>query len=129
MELLQKIERIPSTSFISSSVRREKRRRSKKGSITTAASLDRRLFINEEVCEGCGDCGVKSNCLSIVPKDTELGRKRQIDQNSCNKDLSCVNGFCPSFVTVVGGALRKPRANIENQDILFNPLPNPSLPN
>ena len=132
MELLQKeLREYQGTSVIiyQQTCAAEKRRRSKKGSITTAASLDRRLFINEEVCEGCGDCGVKSNCLSIVPKDTELGRKRQIDQNSCNKDLSCVNGFCPSFVTVVGGALRKPRTNFENQDILFNPLPNPSLPN
>ena len=132
MELLQKeLREYQGTSVIiyQQTCAAEKRRRSKKGSITTAATLDRRLFINDEVCEGCGDCGVKSNCLSIVPKDTELGRKRQIDQNSCNKDLSCVNGFCPSFVTVVGGALRKPRTNFENQEILFNPLPNPSLPN
>ncbi|SDB86859.1 indolepyruvate ferredoxin oxidoreductase family protein [Paraburkholderia lycopersici] len=82
----------------------EKRRRRKKGEFPDP---DRRLFINEEVCEGCGDCGVQSNCLSVEPVETELGRKRRIDQSSCNKDFSCVNGFCPSFVTIEGGKLRK----------------------
>src|SRR5690606_14536777 len=68
---------------------------------------DKRTFISEAVCEGCGDCGKASNCTSIEPLDTELGRKRKINQSSCNKDFSCVEGFCPSFVTVHGGRLRK----------------------
>ena len=84
----------------------EKRRRRKRGAFPDP---DKRAFINELVCEGCGDCGVKSNCVSIQPKDTELGRKRVIDQSSCNKDFSCVEGFCPSFVTVQGAKVRKSR--------------------
>lgn len=82
----------------------EKRRRRKRGTFPDPA---KRAFINHAVCEGCGDCSVQSNCLSIVPRETAAGRKRQIDQHSCNKDYSCVNGFCPSFVTVEGGSLRK----------------------
>ena len=82
----------------------EKRRRRKRGLFPDPP---KRVFINESVCEGCGDCGVVSNCVSIQPKDTEFGRKRQIDQSSCNKDYSCVNGFCPSFVTVHGGDVVK----------------------
>ncbi len=77
----------------------EKRRRRKRGQFPDP---DKRVFINTDICEGCGDCGVQSNCVSIVPVETELGRKRAIDQSSCNKDFSCLQGFCPSFVTVEG---------------------------
>ena len=84
----------------------EKRRRRKRGAFPDP---DKRVFINTDICEGCGDCGVQSNCVSIVPVETELGRKRAIDQSSCNKDYSCVNGFCPSFVTVEGGDIPQSR--------------------
>jgi indolepyruvate ferredoxin oxidoreductase len=104
----------------------EKRRRRKRGLMPDPA---RRVFINEEVCEGCGDCSKASNCLSVVPVETAFGRKRQIDQSSCNKDFSCLNGFCPSFVTVEGGKLRRPEAVAQaGSDTIDAALPEPILP-
>ncbi len=99
----------------------EKRRRRKRGAFP---DIDKRVFINTDICEGCGDCGVQSNCVSIIPVDTELGRKRAIDQSSCNKDFSCLQGFCPSFVTVEGGSIRKE----ETIDLDIGHLPEPVLP-
>ena len=105
----------------------EKRRRRKTGEYPDPA---RRVVINEAVCEGCGDCGVQSNCVSILPRETEFGRKRSIDQSSCNKDFSCVKGFCPSFVTVEGGTLKKSRSGVAKGDVDdgFGALPSPALP-
>ncbi|MBD8525791.1 indolepyruvate ferredoxin oxidoreductase family protein [Pseudomarimonas arenosa] len=101
----------------------EKRRRRKRGKMVDP---QKRVMINSLVCEGCGDCGKKSFCVSVLPKDTEFGRKRDIDQSSCNKDYSCVKGFCPSFVTVHGGQLKKRKAT-DPQTLIAN-LPQPSLP-
>jgi indolepyruvate ferredoxin oxidoreductase len=103
----------------------EMRRMRKRGKAPTP---NHRLFINDAVCEGCGDCGEKSNCVSITPKETLLGRKRQIDQSTCNMDFSCVKGFCPSFVSVNGAKLRKKEGS--NQLDKFDPakLPTPTLP-
>ena len=105
----------------------EKRRRRKKGEFPDPKQ---RVVINEAVCEGCGDCGVQSNCVSILPKETEFGRKRAIDQSSCNKDFSCTKGFCPSFVTVEGGTLKKSKTGVakKNEDDGFGALPLPQLP-
>ena len=104
----------------------EKRRRRKRGLFPDPP---KRVFINELVCEGCGDCGVKSNCVAIAPSETEFGRKRQIDQSMCNKDYSCVNGFCPSFVTVHGGELRRGQALTPKADqaAAFETLPEPAV--
>ncbi len=100
----------------------EKRRRRKRG---TLEEPDLRLWINPEVCEGCGDCSEKSNCVAVEPEETEMGRKRRINQSACNKDYSCLKGFCPSFVTVRGGRLKKQRAERGPE---VETLPDPALP-
>ncbi|MFT6302265.1 MAG: indolepyruvate ferredoxin oxidoreductase [Granulosicoccus sp.] len=101
----------------------EKRRRRKRGLMPDPA---KRVIINSAVCEGCGDCSIQSNCVSIEPLDTPFGRKRQINQSTCNKDFSCVQGFCPSFVTIEGGVLRKPeKPKIE---VTREQLPMPTIP-
>ncbi|MEW5421215.1 indolepyruvate ferredoxin oxidoreductase family protein [Amorphus sp. 3PC139-8] len=103
----------------------EKRRRRKRGSFPDP---DQRVIINEEVCEGCGDCSTQSNCVAVQPVETEFGRKRQIDQSSCNKDFSCLKGFCPSFVTVHGAKPHeRTRAETASADTGAD-LPEPALP-
>jgi len=106
----------------------EKRRRRKRGKLVDPA---KRTVINELVCEGCGDCSVQSNCLSVEPLETEFGRKRQINQNTCNKDFSCVKGFCPSFVTIEGGELKKPKKDkrVSPFDASLPTIPQPLVPN
>jgi len=101
----------------------EKRRRRKRG---TYPDPEKRVVINELVCEGCGDCGVQSNCVSVQPLETEFGRKRTIDQSSCNKDFSCVNGFCPSFVTVHGATLKRGAGAASG--VALPDLPEPRVP-
>jgi indolepyruvate ferredoxin oxidoreductase len=111
----------------------EKRRRRKKNKPGKEVFPDpaRRMVVNPAVCEGCGDCGVQSNCMSILPLETELGRKRQIEQSSCNKDYSCVEGFCPSFVSVLGGALKKPagvKLSLDDLERALAAYPVPAAP-
>ncbi|MFN3688872.1 indolepyruvate ferredoxin oxidoreductase family protein [Salinarimonas sp.] len=102
----------------------EKRRRRKRG---TFPDPDKRVIINELVCEGCGDCSVQSNCVAVQPLETEYGRKRQIDQSNCNKDFSCVQGFCPSFVTVHGAKPKKAKI-AGSADSLPEAVPEPTIP-
>jgi indolepyruvate ferredoxin oxidoreductase len=103
----------------------EKRRRRKRGTYPDPA---KRAFINDAVCEGCGDCSVQSNCLSVEPLQTPLGTKRKINQSSCNKDFSCVNGFCPSFVTAEGAQLKKPAKATGGSALPdFTSLPRPEI--
>jgi indolepyruvate ferredoxin oxidoreductase len=104
----------------------EKRRRRKRGEFPDP---DKRVIINDLVCEACGDCSVQSNCVAVQPVETEFGRKRQIDQSNCNKDFSCVNGFCPSFVTVHGAKIRKAvPETVSAEGVTFKPLPDPAIP-
>jgi indolepyruvate ferredoxin oxidoreductase len=104
----------------------EKRRRRKRGTLSDPA---KRVVINELVCEGCGDCGVQSNCMSVEPLETEFGRKRQINQSTCNKDISCVKGFCPSFITVEGGQLKKKsKGDTKANPFASGELPEPMVP-
>jgi indolepyruvate ferredoxin oxidoreductase len=103
----------------------EKRRRRKRGTMVDPAV---RVLINDLVCEGCGDCGVQSNCMSVEPLETDFGRKRIINQNTCNKDISCVKGFCPSFVTVEGGQLKKQAKGVSRIALPEIELPLPTLP-
>ena len=104
----------------------EKRRRRKRGTLVDPA---KRVVINELVCEGCGDCSVQSNCISVEPLETEFGRKRQINQSTCNKDYSCVKGFCPSFITVEGGQLKKKSAKDgKTNPFVLGEIPEPAIP-
>ena len=103
----------------------EKRRRRKRGKMEDPKRF---AYINPLVCEGCGDCSVESNCLSIEPRETEFGRKRKVNLSTCNKDFSCLNGFCPSFVTVEGGERRKPVPAALDLEALKAGLPVPAAP-
>ncbi|HOZ04827.1 MAG TPA: indolepyruvate ferredoxin oxidoreductase family protein, partial [Arenimonas sp.] len=115
----KRLREVPGTTVIifDQTCAAEKRRRRKRGKMVDPA---KRTFINSAVCEGCGDCGVKSNCVAVLPLETEFGRKREIDQSNCNKDFSCVKGFCPSFVTIEGGGLKKKKGSAAevNFDVL-----------
>lgn len=102
----------------------EKRRRRKRG---LYPDPPKRVFINEAVCEGCGDCSVQSNCISVQPLETEFGRKRQIDQSQCNKDFSCVNGFCPSFVTIHGATPKRAKGAAIAKEEVANDVPTPVI--
>ena len=125
MAVQQELAKIPGVTVLiyDQTCAAEKRRRRKRGRFPDP---DKRVIINDLVCEGCGDCGVKSNCVSVQPLETEWGRKRTIDQSSCNKDFSCLKGFCPSFVTVHGAKLKQGTGVAADHD--RKPLPEPSLP-
>jgi indolepyruvate ferredoxin oxidoreductase len=119
-ERMREVEGVSAILFIQTCAA-EKRRRRKRG---TFPDPDRRIFINTDVCEGCGDCGVQSNCVSLVPVETAFGTKRAVDQSTCNKDYSCVKGFCPSFVSVEGAELKKSAT----ASVDIGALPDPALP-
>src|SRR6202041_1597254 len=125
MEVQKQLAEIPGVTVLiyDQTCAAEKRRRRKRH---TYPDPEKRVIINDLVCEGCGDCGVKSNCVSVQPLETEWGRKRTIDQSSCNKDFSCVKGFCPSFVTVHGAKLKKSAGVAADHDMPV--LPDPKLP-
>ena len=120
----KRLREVPGTTIIifDQTCAAEKRRRRKRGKMVDPA---KRTFINPAVCEGCGDCGVKSNCVAVLPLETEFGRKREIDQSNCNKDFSCVKGFCPSFVTIEGGGLKKKKGSAA--EVNFDVLPMPTF--
>ncbi len=122
-ERFQEIEGVSAIIYVQTCAA-EKRRRRKRGEFPDPPV---RVFINPDVCEGCGDCGVQSNCVSIVPRETPFGRKRAIDQSSCNKDYSCLRGFCPALVTVEGGEIRKEAGEALPEGAL-EALPAPDLP-
>jgi len=103
----------------------ERRRLRKRGKMT---DTNERLFIHPEVCEGCGDCGVQSNCIAVEPEETSLGRKRRINQSVCNTDFSCAKGLCPSFVTVIGGKVRARAEDDSAEAAILEALPQPTLP-
>ncbi|WP_346894730.1 indolepyruvate ferredoxin oxidoreductase family protein [uncultured Roseibium sp.] len=126
MEIQKDLQTYPGVSVIiyDQTCAAEKRRRRKRGLMEDP---DKRLFINDRVCEGCGDCSVQSNCLSVEPMATPYGEKRQINQSSCNKDFSCVKGFCPSFVEIEGAALRKAEKADVDIDRILETLPEPDL--
>ncbi|MCV0428610.1 MAG: indolepyruvate ferredoxin oxidoreductase family protein, partial [Roseibium sp.] len=127
MDVQKELQSFPGVSVIvyDQTCAAEKRRRRKRGQFPDP---DKRLFINDRVCEGCGDCSVQSNCLSVEPLKTPFGEKRVINQSSCNKDFSCIKGFCPSFVEIDGAALKKPKKADVNIDVLVEDLPQPVLP-
>jgi len=119
-EKLSKIKGVTAIVYVQTCAA-EKRRRRKRGLFPDP---DKRLFINTDICEGCGDCGVQSNCVAVTPIETEFGRKREIDQSSCNKDFSCLNGFCPSFVSLEGASVKKSK----QRDFELPTLEQPNLP-
>ncbi len=127
MTIQKELQQYPGVSVIvyDQTCATEKRRRRKRGLMEDP---DKRLFINDRVCEGCGDCSVQSNCLSVEPLATPFGEKRQINQSSCNKDFSCVKGFCPSFVEIEGAALRKADKAEIDIDALLEHIADPELP-
>jgi indolepyruvate ferredoxin oxidoreductase len=117
---MEKVEGVSAIVYVQTCAA-EKRRRRKHGAFPDP---ERRVFINPSVCEGCGDCSVQSNCVAVVPLETDLGRKRRIDQSACNKDFSCLKGFCPSFVTLEGATVKRP----DRAALSIPPLPEPALP-